>query len=229
MFNIKLQFRESVKPEDIPTKYQWYLAEADARFAHVMSTWYGVRPFVFRLEMAQEVILRFEKTIEKISGGDTNCRQYGGKEDTYLTCKHRNLVLEMEQKCNTSCYLPMHKTLMEVDGKSRPECTNSRDIQCQRTFYLVAENNMGESCLDPCEKFEYRGSVQNQEGFNNKALTLMIMLNTNEVSVFEKYLLFDLSTFIGSVGGSLGLFIGFSYFDFASMLIDFMANRFFNR
>ena len=45
------------------------------------------------------------------------------------------------------------------------------------------------------------------------------MLNTPNIMVYEKYAVYDFSGIVGTVGGSLGLFIGFSFMDFMLMLI----------
>jgi hypothetical protein len=45
-------------------------------------------------------------------------------------------------------------------------------------------------------------------------------LASDIVTINEEYLVFDILSFVGSVGGSLGLFVGFSFFDFGSMLTN---------
>ena len=40
------------------------------------------------------------------------------------------------------------------------------------------------------------------------------------VIVYEEYLITDFTVVLGSVGGTLGLFIGFSFFNIISYLID---------
>ena len=43
--------------------------------------------------------------------------------------------------------------------------------------------------------------------------------------ILREYFIYDGLGMIGSIGGSLGLFIGFSFFDFASLLLDLMADK----
>ncbi len=64
--------------------------------------------------------------------------------------------------------------------------------------------------------------------FPNNTYVIDLQYASYRVSVFEEYLLFDTVAFIGNVGGSLGLFIGFSFYDFASKIVEFLA-RFWNR
>ena len=46
-----------------------------------------------------------------------------------------------------------------------------------------------------------------------------VLLATPTVVVYEKYAVYDFGGIVGMVGGSLGLFIGFSFMDFMLMLI----------
>ena len=40
-----------------------------------------------------------------------------------------------------------------------------------------------------------------------------------------EYLIFDTLSLVGEVGGTLGLFVGFSFYDFIAMIIDFFFER----
>jgi hypothetical protein len=54
-------------------------------------------------------------------------------------------------------------------------------------------------------------------------LTLMwLTFSTTDVTIIEEVLLFDFSAILSAVGGSLGLFIGFSFSD----LFKFAINKF---
>ena len=48
--------------------------------------------------------------------------------------------------------------------------------------------------------------------------------STMNVQIYEKYEVLDIYTFIGTVGGSLGLFIGFSYTGFVGDLLDYFIS-----
>jgi hypothetical protein len=54
----------------------------------------------------------------------------------------------------------------------------------------------------------------------NNTFAITFKYQNNRITVHEEILLFDFWTMLGTVGGSLGLFIGFSYFDFGVALLD---------
>ena len=53
-----------------------------------------------------------------------------------------------------------------------------------------------------------------------KTIILEIMIDRREVTVYEEYKVYDFNGIVGSVGGSLGLFIGFSFLDAMLFLIQ---------
>ena len=44
--------------------------------------------------------------------------------------------------------------------------------------------------------------------------------------IHREYLVYDPLDFIGTVGGTLGLFVGFSFYDFIAMIIDLLFDNF---
>ena len=49
---------------------------------------------------------------------------------------------------------------------------------------------------------------------------------TNEKTFYKEYLVYDAIGMIGSIGGSLGLCVGFSIFDTLCMFVDFVWKKF---
>ena len=99
----------------------------------------------------------------------------------------------------------------------------------------------------PCNKIEYSGiesdyfliegakelSFENENGdqyvyippnFNDKATVIFTYkFDTPETTdVFSEYIIVDTMTMIGSIGGTLGLYVGFSFFDFAMQILGWI-------
>ena len=64
----------------------------------------------------------------------------------------------------------------------------------------------------PCTKVQYSGNVQSTTGpVKNVAQFTYHFGNPEKMTVQEEYLVYDFITMIGSIGGTLGLCIGFSF------------------
>ena len=86
-----------------------------------------------------------------------------------------------------------------------------------------------DKCSKACTTFEYSGTiVTHPEVFNNSRSTgLGFWFNgENEMAVSEEYLIYEITGVIGSIGGTLGLFIGFSFLDISKKIINIFKKKF---
>ena len=79
---------------------------------------------------------------------------------------------------------------------------------------------------------DYKGEMFGATGFYRMAqdneISIEISFNTMDIEVHNKILTFDLATFIGTAGGSLGLFLGFTLTGFAEQVLDFFMRNWFS-
>ena len=72
---------------------------------------------------------------------------------------------------------------------------------------------------------DYKGEMFGLNGLHNSLnaneIVMQISFSTMDTEVHNEMLIFDLATFIGTAGGSLGLFIGFSFTGFVWQMLDF--------
>ena len=91
-------------------------------------------------------------------------------------------------------------------------------------------DNMKKPCRGLChnigydiEIFEYKEQPVNRLGNFQKDLYLSA---NPERKVYQEYYIYDGLAMVGSIGGSLGLFIGFSFFDFLCLVLDFLCEKY---
>ena len=92
-----------------------------------------------------------------------------------------------------------------------------------------------ESCLKQKHFIQYTASrIRNFEIGNddtkpllNDSMNVQIILNyaSNKRNVYEEVLMFDDTSLVGSLGGSLGLFVGFSFFGYAMPIIEAIFDK----
>ena len=69
-----------------------------------------------------------------------------------------------------------------------------------------------------------RPLVQTGKKENTRSIIWSYTFTSEFTDVFEEYLVYDTTGIIGSVGGTLGLFVGFSFRDVIFYLIDYLKD-----
>ena len=89
-------------------------------------------------------------------------------------------------------------------------------------LFLVALEQLDSKCPIPCKTMEYKGEMVGMTGY----ILLCCKFNTMDTEIHNNILIFDLATFIGTAGGSLGLFLAFSLTGFAEKILNFFHEEF---
>ena len=75
---------------------------------------------------------------------------------------------------------------------------------------------------------QFKGTVvvdiPRREGKNDSALVSFEIVPPEQITVHEEYIVYDTLGIIGSVGGTLGLFIGFSFSGLVSSIMEMCLN-----
>ena len=70
------------------------------------------------------------------------------------------------------------------------------------------------------------GSAGAEEFFNNSMnIQFLLRLASMKRNVYEEVLIIDEIGLVGSLGGSLGLFVGFSFFGYTTPLLEAVFNK----
>ena len=69
------------------------------------------------------------------------------------------------------------------------------------------------TCKKPCNVIEIKGRRKSLKGYvdDPRHVWFEYFFIENDIDVFEEYLIYDVDGMVGSIGGTLGLFIGFSF------------------
>ena len=154
-----------------------------------------------------------------------NCKS----SDSYVSdmqC-YANLFFSQDlSPCPVKC-LPIQMKGSQYANKSTTieYCTKLEDEICNGGPFISTKLNQGYlKCLKPCKETSYKDSetklaepVYLKEG-KNMAYIDVIMNNVRRIE--KEVLVYDTIDVIGAVGGSLGLFLGFSFFDVFSKCLD---------
>ena len=81
-------------------------------------------------------------------------------------------------------------------------------------------------CFLPCTYKEYKVAAREKKDFGK--FQLLLSYSSTKVTVLKEFYLYDFRTLVSDFGGSLGLFVGFSFFmlwDFCKDSISFIVGR----
>ena len=62
-------------------------------------------------------------------------------------------------------------------------------------------------------------------GNDSMSILMKLKYASNKINVYEETLIFDDVSLVGSLGGSLGLFVGFSFFGYAMPIVEAIFDK----
>ena len=110
-----------------------------------------------------------------------------------------------------------------------PTCKNLKDEKCNLDYLTNVVMNAGTQCNIQCKITEYTAKTSKVQGdpkqYGNRSANAFFGHTSAFRTITEEYLIYDEIGVVGNVGGSLGLFLGFSFFGIFSDCLDFLRNR----
>ncbi len=99
-------------------------------------------------------------------------------------------------------------------------------MKCMMFFIEPESSDFG--CLPPCTKIRFDITTTSAPIDDNDKALIYLYYKSDLVLILDEYRIFDGNSIVAAIGGSLGLFLGFSFFQCGSMLIyntiDFIKN-----
>ena len=105
----------------------------------------------------------------------------------------------------------------------KQSCQSREDNKCWYDWSLFGKNvNEYKKCMKPMITTLYKTKAIPLENVSNQSsiIEMQFGFSSDQIKIEEETLMIGTSSYIGSVGGSLGLFLGFSFFTFLSYCID---------
>ena len=72
---------------------------------------------------------------------------------------------------------------------------------------------------------EIKGELESEDDIQDEfTFTITVEMGATRQMQIE-YAIYDTLSLVGTIGGTLGLFVGFSFYDFIAMIIDFLFDK----
>ena len=207
---------KTLERNDIPTPQLYITSEENALGVLGMNWIYGteLRWSPKDKETGYKVTPIKRKTLSLKS----HCNMNSNSNCIFELIKQSNIT------CNKTC-LPIKFPNMNIIPM--PGCEENFTIEefnCMKWgLHKALFYNASFFCERHCNTIEYRGKKSfafKYYGSSKYSLEWRFILDSAKVLVQEEYLVYDSTGIVGAIGGTLGLFVGFSFREVANFLID---------
>ena len=156
-----------------------------------------------------------EKVI--VNQGNDECRDLPYNEIFYETMSER-----ISERCAKPCRYPNYWLCNYMAKLEKyPICRNEAELRCYTDLQNEIESNMTQQPKKPCIKVQYKAQIGYRWPYaeSNEADVFIRFPSPPKVFVKHEYLVYDLVSMISAVGGTMGLFIGFSFRECSSVIL----------
>ena len=140
---------------------------------------------------------------------------------------HSRFMNKINQTGTQSCLPIRYQTIMKLSGvqPKMPICQDSKKEIWSNL--LKTWNKFLTTCPNSCTQFEYQGKMKSLVGYVNdsKSVWMDYLFLSGYLEVHQEYLVYEMDDVIGSIGGTLGLFIGFSFHELLKYFIEIIKNH----
>ena len=217
--HFKLYFSNSFSQEDLPTSQIFMTSEKNS-YGIVINEWMNGKAMKTQIKkgMQKIIIIRSEKRtyLPKIS----KCH-----EESFFECFSSTYTTKLKES-HDQCSLVSLPSLQNLSTCNFKETDKERRKQKKKQFWNHFDEVSVQCPNKICSTSEYLGEESYYEELMNKNVTVQFsyMFFSNSTISYEEYLVYDLVSTIGSVGGTLGMCIGFSFSGMISPLINFLQH-----
>ena len=203
-FHIKFN---NLEKQDRPTHFVLYLTSPNATLNVATDIWPQYLPGIVKVPFntKRTTIIKYDRTIEYIF-----------KEGVKNSSECMSKVVE-ESGCQQCCHL---------SGCSLPICNSSEGFAC-----IWGTHKLGQKCLLLKQTLAYLPQLSNSPIYYPNSSTssgvFIISTTSDTKQIIEEIDVITLSGLIGSIGGSLGMFFGFSFTSYLSFVIGKISKNIF--
>ena len=152
-------------------------------------------------------------------------------ESSFFKCWAEKIAETKEFNCTKKCVPVVLRSIMENIDHDLLQCFGISEEYCMLDVEGYRKAQILKSdCLKQCQtKTAILTNVRKAKGepiFRQGEVQLDIYLNVApEKITYKEYLIYDGVGMFGSIGGSLGLFVGFSIFDYLFPIFEFLLKK----
>ena len=215
---IQIKFNTSMSEGNLPYSLQSYFTSENNAYGIVANMWKNgeVTRMHINKGMAKDINLKAKEY--RYLQTNNRC-----SKESFFECLSKRIMEAKLKDSAEKCSL--------VSLPFLPMCENANinhNISALAFINHLKNFSNGDNCLTKlCTTLEYSGKETYNEKLRDKNLTVAFgyFFSSNSTNIYEEYLIYDVISAIGSVGGTLGMCIGFSFTGLITYIIHFIQCR----
>ena len=215
--NIVISMSDSLDPEDTPESIKLYLTSKDNQFGLIINQWLEGNVFdaTMPYKKGHSIQLDLKQIKRNFLPLTSNC-----KEETAYDCLAKRVASTiLDHSGHIICIPAIHQTLVKMAFNGSFElCEEGQENYRMVLKVLDILSHAIKTCPISCTRTEYVAR-QSKVQYSYPGLLLYWHFESTNVQVYQEYLIYDEIGMIGSIGGLLGLFLGFSFLNVTSYFI----------
>ena len=204
---LRLHFNYKGHESDIPESAKILLSSPRGWYGIVVDDWPLFDPAISTIRIEKQQTQSWGTKVSQ-----TDYQYMTGTKD-FEECLAEQIA--KNSKCETKCYPFLFNFLPNLT------LCNPEEYPCMYTM-LISRWKYRYECLHGKTNIQYKTSTSpsSKSNANGSEFFFWVYFNKATKDIKEEVFIVTTGSFIGSVGGSLGLFLGFSFFTYLAGIID---------
>ena len=212
--------------EDVPKKLVYFWTTEKDLYGLIIGVMLGNQLSKTEMEVGSVVDTEINVIEKRYFKGDGTCQDYESN-DSIFNCFGRTVYNTMNQFNQDICFPYQYQDMLQTSSNI---CQSYGKQKVAHAAFLEKFADALENCPPPCIRTYYAVEKFNEEKHQNQNSTqIFFMFASTAITVSSEELIYNSLGLIASVGGSLGLFIGFSFLDFSFMILNFVRREVHNK
>jgi len=220
--DIYIKFNETIIYDNLPEVLEFYLTSERNSHGIVFNEWKDGEELDIKINKDKWIKYNAYIKLKPESHIYSKTKPECIKESTYNCIVSKFLLenfdeLALRKKCIPSA-------LTKFIDNELPKCKSPKEDG--KALQKIWNKIYNHKCPKPCSILEYSGKLDYWEPkYDNPNNTVIIYLRFQSpevTTIYEEYLIYDFNAMLGSIGGTLGLFVGFSFSSIIELFINLL-------
>ena len=210
---INIYFNESITEEDFPNWSYIFVTSEKNSYGIVSSNWMNGKILRTQIDAGMRRDFDLKPVQHSYLTTHPKC-----SHEAYYDCVSKSILASIKKGVSSQCSM--------ISLPLLPLCKINKTIEEQKEF-LEAYSKGNDQCfgMTYCIVSEYSADeIAYRPSMENGTFEFGFIMSSNSTTIYEEYLIHDGINAIGSVGGTLGMCIGFSFTGLASYLLNILKH-----